>query len=47
MAKMTSDRGVDLKAGDRFMQGIFVPFGITDEDVAFLKREGGMGSTGV
>lgn len=32
---------------DRFMQGIFVPFLLTDNDSATESRQGGFGSTGV
>ena len=32
--------------GDRFAQGIFLPFGITSDDDATAARTGGMGSTG-
>lgn len=47
MAKLTSDVPVNLEAGDRFMQGIFVPFGITmDDDPIKEARTGGFGSTG-
>lgn len=36
-----------LNTGDRFVQGIFVPFGIATNDVAVQKdRVGGFGSTG-
>lgn len=37
---------VDLKAGERFVQGKFVPYGITFDDDVSEKRVGGMGSTG-
>lgn len=35
-----------VKAGDRILQGIFLPYGITTDDAASGKRVGGMGSTG-
>ena len=35
-----------INKGDRFAQGIFMNFLITDDDVAFGDRTGGMGSTG-
>ncbi len=48
-AKLTNDsRGIDtvyIKAGDGFMQGVFVPFGITEDDHADGIRNGGFGST--
>ena len=48
-AKITNDtnenRAVDIKAGDGFMQGIFIQYGITlDDDVTEI-RNGGFGST--
>ena len=36
---------VALGAGDGFAQGIFLPFGITEDDEASEKRTGGFGST--
>lgn len=51
MATITNDSNEDkvltLKAGDRFMQGIFVPYGITEDDVPLGKRTGGYGSSGL
>ena len=47
MAALTSDVPVSLNAGDRFMQGIFIPFGITaDDNPIKAGRTGGFGSTG-
>lgn len=47
-AKMyAADKAVDLAAGDRFMQGVFVPYGTVVDDNASGVRLGGMGSTGV
>lgn len=50
MAKVTNDtkdgKTLILNAGDRFMQGIFLPFGITSDDTAAGDRNGGFGSTG-
>lgn len=48
-AKITNDsnenKTVDIKAGDGFMQGIFIQYGITlDDDVKEI-RNGGFGST--
>ena len=34
-----------LKQGDAFMQGVFLPFGICDDDDASAVRTGGFGST--
>lgn len=46
-ACVSSDSITELKSGDRFMQGIFVPFGITVDDEADSERSGGFGSTGI
>lgn len=40
------DRPVEVKIGDAFMQGIFLPFGVTYDDAANGVRNGGFGSTG-
>lgn len=40
-----SDNDYELKAGERFMQGIFVKYGVSDNGNAEEKRVGGMGST--
>ena len=49
-AKITNDTNEDktvhLNEGDGFMQGIFIPYGITYSDDADGVRDGGMGSTG-
>lgn len=39
------DHMVRCATGDRIMQGIFLPFGITLDDNAEAKRTGGIGST--
>lgn len=47
-AKITNDgkeKTVTVKAGDAFMQGIFLPYGLTYSDTASGVRNGGMGST--
>lgn len=49
-AKITNDsrvtsNTVTLYEGKAFMQGIFIPFGITDDDDATGIRNGGFGST--
>lgn len=48
-AAITNDsnkgKTLTLKEGDAFMQGVFVPFGITESDSAEKKRNGGFGST--
>ena len=47
--KLTNDskenRTVKVEAGQGFVQGIFVPFGITVDDDAEAIRNGGFGST--
>lgn len=49
-AKITNDnrqgKVLEIKAGDRFIQTIFIPFGITYSDAADGIRNGGWGSTG-
>ena len=41
-----SDSDVNLKAGERFCQGIFLPYGLAEEAQPLAERTGGMGSTG-
>ena len=49
MAKITNDsregKTVELKAGEGFLQGIFLEYGITEDDDADGVRNGGFGST--
>ena len=49
-AKLTNDSKTDsvvtLNAGDAFMQGIFVEYGITVDDDVVNIRDGGFGSSG-
>ena len=40
------EEDVVLKAGEKMMQGVFVHYGITDDDNADGARTGGFGSTG-
>ena len=40
-----SDKEVVIKKGDRFVQGIFMSYLITDDDSATDTRNGGIGST--
>lgn len=40
------NKTLDLKAGDKFVQGVFLPYGIVKDDNASEKRNGGFGSTG-
>ena len=47
MCKMMSNSVVQLKKGDRYMQGIMVPYYVTeDDDPVDNDRTGGIGSTG-
>ena len=47
MACLDTDEPVFLSAGDRFMQGIFILYGITKSDCPVSEgRSGGIGSTG-
>ena len=39
------EKTVQIKAGEGFMQGIFVEYGITVDDAATDVRNGGFGST--
>ena len=41
-----SDSPVVIGRGERFCQGIFLPFGTAEEDGDFSLRQGGFGSTG-
>lgn len=40
------DEDVEIKAGEKLMQGVFVKYLKTDDDLAKGKRQGGFGSTG-
>lgn len=48
MAKLVNrgNNAVSLNIGDKFMQGIFLQYGITTDDDATGERTGGIGSTG-
>lgn len=46
LIKLSSETSFDLEAGNKFVQGIFLPYGITKDDHATAKRNGGFGSTG-
>ena len=41
-----SDRPVVIGKGERFCQGIFLPYGTAEEEEDFTLRQGGFGSTG-
>ena len=48
MAKISVESPMCLQEGDRFIQGLFIPHGVTrSDDTLGLNRSGGMGSTGV
>lgn len=40
------DHEVTLRPGERFCQGIFLPFGLAEETEVTAERSGGFGSTG-
>ena len=44
--KNTGNKDHHIELGERFAQGIFLEFGITDDDAATDVRTGGIGSTG-
>lgn len=48
MAKLVNNgiQTITLNGGDRFMQGVFVPYGVAEEEEVTTERIGGMGSTG-
>ena len=39
------ERPLDVGAGEAFAQGVFLPFGLTEDDDARGERTGGFGST--
>ena len=41
------DRPLSVGVGEAFAQGVFLPFGLTDDDDARAERVGGFGSTGI
>lgn len=43
---LTADQPVDLTAGQKIAQGIFLPYGLTLDDNVQEVRHGGFGSTG-
>lgn len=49
MAKLTNDSNeekvLEVRPGEGFLQGIFLPYGITEDDCADGVRNGGFGST--
>lgn len=45
--KNLTDKAVEIKAGERILQGIFKRYLITDYDDCDIERMGGIGSTGI
>lgn len=43
--KNNSHQVLKLKSGDAFVQAVFIPYGIADNDEVTTKRTGGIGST--
>ena len=46
MARISSSRPFELEDGDRFIQGVLMPYGISTNGNGTDERTGGMGSTG-
>ena len=46
MLKFRTDIPITLSRWQKFAQGVFLPFGVTDDDHADGIRNGGFGSTG-
>lgn len=46
MVKLIADEPFEVKTGDRFVQGIFMEYGIAVNDEATGTRNGGFGSSG-
>ncbi|MBQ5311146.1 MAG: deoxyuridine 5'-triphosphate nucleotidohydrolase [Oscillospiraceae bacterium] len=42
----SADKTISLTAGTAFAQGMFIPYGITEDDCTDTRRNGGFGSTG-
>lgn len=40
------EKGMEVKTGEAFCQGVFIPYGITVDDHTEQTRNGGIGSTG-
>ena len=41
-----TDKDLVIGRGERFCQGVFLPYGLAEEEDGFAERKGGMGSTG-
>ena len=46
MLKFSADENMCFQVGDRYAQGLIIPYGITTDDDAAGERDGGIGSTG-
>ena len=46
MVKLVADKPIEVNPGDRFCQGIFTQYGITEDDDVTEERIGGLGSSG-
>lgn len=46
MAKVNTCTDFQINQGDRFIQGVFLPFGISTNGNSNIRRTGGLGSTG-
>lgn len=44
--KNNSNDVLELKAGEKIVQAVFVPFGVADDEKVTAERTGGIGSTG-
>lgn len=47
LLKFVADKNFIIREGDRIAQGIFLPYGVTEDDDATGERTGGFGSTGM
>ena len=47
MLKLHASRHLEIKAGDKIAQGIFMPFGLVEGDEINERGTGGFGSTGI
>jgi dUTP pyrophosphatase len=45
LVSLKSEKPLQIEAETRFCQGVFIPFGITEDDDTREKRNGGFGST--
>lgn len=45
LVKIHSQKTAEIHAGDRFVQGLFLAYGLAEEEEVETKRQGGIGST--